>query len=60
LPRPGDKVGAGEWSLAQLASGWLANEVLWGRDLNGVPGLSYALTVALEQIGKQGVRELLA
>jgi tagaturonate reductase len=54
------KVGAGEWSLAQLASGWLANEALWGRDLNGVPGLTYALTVALEQIGRQGVRELLA
>jgi tagaturonate reductase len=54
------KVGAGEWSLAQLASGWLANEALWGRDLNGVPGLTYALTVALEQLGKKGVRELLA
>jgi tagaturonate reductase len=54
------KVGSGEWSMAQLASGWLANEALWGRDLNGVPGLTYALTVALEQIVKQGVRELLA
>lgn len=54
------KVGAGEWSLAQLASGWLANEALWGRDLNGVPGLTYALTVALEQLQRQGVRELLA
>jgi tagaturonate reductase len=58
------KVGAGEWSLAQLASGWLANRALWGRDLNEVPGLTHALTVALEQIdeqiGKQGVRELLA
>jgi tagaturonate reductase len=46
--------------MAQLASGWLANEALWGRDLNGVPGLTYALTVALDQIVKQGVRELLA
>jgi tagaturonate reductase len=54
------KVGSGEWSLAQLASGWLANRALWGRDLNEVPGLTYALTVALEQIGRQGVRELLA
>jgi tagaturonate reductase len=54
------KVGAGEWSLAQLASGWLAKRALWGGDLNEVPGLTYALTVALEQIGKQGVRELLA
>jgi tagaturonate reductase len=54
------KVGAGEWSLAQLASGWLANGALWGRDLNEVPGLTYALTVALEQIVRQGVRELLA
>jgi tagaturonate reductase len=54
------KVGAGEWSLAQLASGWLANRALWGRDLNEVPGLTYALTVALERLGRQGVRELLA
>jgi tagaturonate reductase len=54
------KVDAGEWSLAQLASGWLANRALWGRDLNDVPGLTYALTVALEQIVRQGVRELLA
>jgi tagaturonate reductase len=54
------KVSSGEWSLAQLASGWLANRALWGRDLNDVPGLTYALTVALEQIGKRGVRELLA
>jgi tagaturonate reductase len=54
------RVDAGEWSLAQLASGWLANRALWGRDLNEVPGLAYALTVALEQIGRQGVRELLA
>jgi tagaturonate reductase len=54
------KVGAGEWSMAQLASGWLANRALWGRDLNEVPGLTYALTVALERTAKQGVRELLA
>ena len=54
------RVGGGEWSVAQLASGWLANRALWGRDLNEVPGLTYALTVALEQIGKQGVRDLLA
>jgi tagaturonate reductase len=54
------KVDAKEWSMAQLASGWLANGALWGRDLNEVPGLTYALTVALEQIGRQGIRELLA
>jgi tagaturonate reductase len=54
------RVDAKEWSMAQLASGWLANRALWGRDLNEVPGLTYALTVALEQIGRQGVRELLA
>jgi tagaturonate reductase len=54
------KVDAKEWSIAQLASGWLANHALWGRDLNEVPGLTYALTVALEQIGRQSIRELLA
>jgi tagaturonate reductase len=54
------KVDTGVWSMAQLAAGWLANATLWGRDLNEVPGLTYALTVALEQIRKQGIRELLA
>ncbi|MGB9110707.1 MAG: tagaturonate reductase [Telluria sp.] len=54
------KVDAGESSLAQMAAGWLANRALWGRDLNDVPGLTYALTVALERIARQGVRELLA
>jgi tagaturonate reductase len=54
------KVDAGAWSMAQLAAGWLANATLWSRDLNEVPGLTYALTVALEQIRKQGIRELLA
>ena len=53
------KVDSGTWSMAQLASGWLANAPLWGRDLNEVPGLTYAVTVALEQIRKQGIRELL-
>jgi tagaturonate reductase len=55
-----DKVDGGDWSLAQLAAGWLANRALWGRDLNEVQGLTYAVTVALEQIRKQGIRELLA
>jgi tagaturonate reductase len=53
------KVDSGAWSMAQLASGWLANAALWGRDLNEVQGLTYALTVALERIRKQGIRELL-
>jgi len=53
------KVDAGAWSPAQLAAGWLANRQLWGRDLNEVPGLTYAVTVALEQIRQRGIRELL-
>jgi len=53
------KVDSGAWSMAQLASGWLANATLWGRDLNEVPGLTYAVTVALEQIRRRGIRELL-
>jgi tagaturonate reductase len=55
-----ERVDKGEWSPAQLAAGWLANRALWGRDLNEVAGLTYAVTVALEQIRKQGIRELLA
>ena len=45
--------------MAQLASGWLANARLWGRDLMELPGLAEALTVSLDQIRKQGIRELL-
>lgn len=54
------RVDGGEWSLAQLAAGWLACDRLWGRDLNAVPGLGYAVTVALEQIRKQGMRAALS
>jgi tagaturonate reductase len=54
------KVASGEWSLAQQASGWLAERALWGRDLNEVPGLAHALAEALEQTTRQGVRALLA
>ncbi|QJE02267.1 tagaturonate reductase [Massilia forsythiae] len=53
------QVDAGAWSHAQLAAGWLANGALWGRDLNAVPGLADAVTLALEQIGQQGIRALL-
>lgn len=53
------RVDGGEWSLAQLASGWLAQSRVWGRDLNDVPGLTYAVTVALEHIRKQGMRNAL-
>jgi tagaturonate reductase len=54
------KVDGGEWSLARLAAGWLAETRLWGRDLNQVPGLGHAVTAALEQIRKQGMRAALA
>jgi tagaturonate reductase len=53
------KVDGGEWPMARLAAGWLANAGLWGRDLNQIEGLTHALTAALEQIRKQGIRELL-
>lgn len=53
------EVDAGRQSVAQLASGWLANAKLWGRDLNAVPGLADALARDIEQIRKQGIRALL-
>ncbi len=53
------KVDSGEQSMARLASGWLANAALWGRDLNAVPGLAGAVTAALERIREQGIRPLL-
>lgn len=49
-------VDSGKQSLAQLAQGWLANEKVWGRDLNVVPGLAQAVTNALARIDAQGIR----
>jgi tagaturonate reductase len=54
------RVDGGEWSLAQLAAGWLRETRLWGRDLNELPGLTDAVTASLEQIRKQGMRAALA
>ena len=53
-------VDAGRISTADLAGGWLAKSALWGRDLNGIPGLRTALTTALEQIESGGMRAALA
>ena len=49
-------VDSGKQSVAQLAQGWLANEKVWGRDLNAVPGLAQAVTNALARIDAQGMR----
>ncbi|MFG6489282.1 tagaturonate reductase [Roseateles sp. BYS78W] len=46
-------------TLDDVARGWLARPVLWGRDLNEVPGLSDALIHDLHAIREQGVRRLL-
>jgi tagaturonate reductase len=54
-----DKVGTGAWTLDDLARGWLANAALWGRDLNGVPGLAAQLAADLRSIDGQGIRALL-
>ena len=53
-------VDAGHMPLADLAGGWLARSTLWGRDLNEIPGLRAALTMALEQIESGGMRAALA
>jgi tagaturonate reductase len=53
------KVDRGEWPMARLAAGWLANARLWGRDLNAVPGLADALAADLGRIREQGIRDLL-
>ena len=49
-------VDSGRQSLAQLAQGWLANEKVWGRDMNAVPGLAQAVTTALVRIDADGMR----
>jgi tagaturonate reductase len=55
-----DKVGSGAWTPDDLARGWLAHAALWGRDLNGVPGLAAQLAADLRAIDGQGIRALLA
>jgi tagaturonate reductase len=54
-----DRVGTGEWTLDDLVRGWLANAALWGRDLNGVPGLAAQVAADVGAIDKQGIRTLL-
>lgn len=49
-------VDSGRQSVAQLAQGWLANEKVWGRDMNAVPGLAQAVTKALVRITADGMR----
>ena len=49
-------VDAGRLSLQQLAQDWLAQENVWSRDLNAVPGLAKAVATALQDIASQGMR----
>jgi len=49
-------VDAGRLSLQQLAQDWLAQENVWSRDLNAVPGLTQAVATALQDIASQGMR----
>ena len=49
-------VDAGRLGLQQLAQGWLAQENVWGRDMNAVPGLAQAVATALQNIASQGMR----
>ncbi len=45
-------------SCAEVAKGVLAaKDLIWGEDLNSIPGLTDLLTNYLEQIQKSGMRE---
>lgn len=46
---------SGDKSLLQMVEEWLANNRLWGLDLNAVPGLTNAVTDALTAIEKSGI-----
>ena len=43
-------------SVAAVAKGVLADEFIWGEDLNAIPGLTEALTSDLDLIQKEGMR----
>jgi len=49
-------VDSGRQTLLQLAQGWLANDKVWGRDMNVVIGLAQAVAAALQRIEQQGMR----
>ena len=53
------RVEQGEWSLHTMAVEWLGYTPLWGSDLNGLAGLTEALTDALAQIAQHGMRHTL-
>ena len=43
--------------VAKVAQGVLASEMIWGEDLNKVPGLTDMLTADLASIQEKGMRE---
>jgi tagaturonate reductase len=53
------KVDSGALPLAAMVENWLANERLWGRNLNAVPGLAAAVAEKLAAIGERGMRTVL-
>lgn len=52
-----ERVDKGDWTFASMAKEWLANQALWGADLNALPGLTDSLTDALTDIANNGMRK---
>jgi tagaturonate reductase len=47
---------AADHDIARLTTAVLANDALWGRDLNALPGMTDAVTASLQAILTSGIR----
>ncbi|WP_283149212.1 tagaturonate reductase [Silvimonas soli] len=54
------RFGERRWSFHDVALNWLANEALWGQDLNHIPGFTAALTDELTRIDLEGITKVIA
>jgi len=53
------QVNNGSWTFNEIVHNWLANETLWGQNLNTVPNLTDSLTEYLRRIHVEGITTVL-
>lgn len=53
------QVNDGRWTFHEIVRNWLANETLWGQNLNTVPNLTDSLTEYLKRINAEGITSVL-
>jgi tagaturonate reductase len=53
------EVTSGARSIDNMVTLWLANQALWGRDLNEIPGFAQAVAQAIAAIDRDGMRSVI-